>query len=144
MWTSDRAFFVYFVIAILVLFMWLISWTVEKKEIQFKNRNCQPTSYFAETRGASFTIKAGLDKEIRDEYNHNVSQQVYMSVEAWEMVKTAKEDLIMDINSSMEGLNEESSSIDLAKSVFEHLMNKNIDPIDHALKTVKSEISRSF
>ena len=85
-----------------------------------------------------------LLKEIRDEYNHNVSQQVYMSVEAWEMVKTAKEDLIMDINSSMEGLNEESSSIDLAKSVFEHLMNKNIDPIDHALKTVKSEISRSF
>ena len=37
-----------------------------------------------------------LLKEIRDEYNHNVSQQVYMSSEVWEMVKTAKEDLILE------------------------------------------------
>ena len=85
-----------------------------------------------------------LLKEIRDEYNHNVSQQVYMSIETWDKVKTAKEDLILDINSSMEGLNEDSSAMDLAKSIFEHLMNKNIDPIDHALKAVKSEIALSF
>jgi hypothetical protein len=85
-----------------------------------------------------------LLQEIRDEYNHNVSQQVYMSTEVWEMVKTAKEDLILDINTAAEGLNEESGSVDLAKRIFEHLMNKNIDPIDHALKSVKAEIARSF
>ena len=85
-----------------------------------------------------------LLSEIRDEYNHNVSQQVYMSYEVWEMVKTAKEDLILDINTSAEGLDEEANSVVLAKRIFEHLMNKNVDPIDHALKAVKAEISRSF
>ena len=50
MWTSDRALFIYFGIIMLVLFMWLISWAAEKKDIEFENRNCQPTNYFAETR----------------------------------------------------------------------------------------------
>src|ERR1043166_8983718 len=33
--------------------------------------------------------------EIRNEYNHNVSQQVYMSENVWSIVKNAKEDLIV-------------------------------------------------
>ncbi|MFN7839748.1 MAG: hypothetical protein ACK5QG_17410, partial [Bacteroidota bacterium] len=36
--------------------------------------------------------------EIRSEYNHNASQQVYMSEEVWSQIKNAKEDLIILIN----------------------------------------------
>src|SRR5574339_841938 len=32
-----------------------------------------------------------LLNEIRNEYNHNVSQQVYMSEEVWGQIKSAKE-----------------------------------------------------
>jgi len=85
-----------------------------------------------------------LLKEIRDEYNHNVSQQVYMSDEVWQQVKTAKEDLIIAINSASEGLPDEATSIDLAKKLFEYLMNKDIEPIEHALKSLKDEISKTY
>ena len=85
-----------------------------------------------------------LLKEIRDEYNHNVSQQIYMSVEVWDEIKTAKEDLITAINASAQGLNDDSTSLDLAKVLFDYLMNKEIDPIDHALRTLKLEISKSY
>ena len=85
-----------------------------------------------------------LLQEIRNEYNHNVSQQVYMSEEVWEEIKTAKEDLITAINASSEGLSEEATSLDLAKKLLEFLMNKDIDPIDHALKSLKKEISTSY
>jgi hypothetical protein len=85
-----------------------------------------------------------LLKEIRDEYNHNVSQQVYMSEEVWAEIKTAKEDLITAINASSEGLSDEATSLDLAKNLFEHMMNKEIDPIDHALKSLKKEISKTY
>ncbi|MEN8248395.1 MAG: hypothetical protein ABFS32_05650 [Bacteroidota bacterium] len=85
-----------------------------------------------------------LLKEIRDEYNHNVSQQVYIGEEVWEEVKTAKEDLITAINASSEGMAEEATSLDLAKTLFEYLMNKNIDPIEHALKSLKREISKTY
>src|SRR5690349_2923277 len=36
--------------------------------------------------------------EIRNEYNHNVSQQIYIGEETWSLIKNAKEDLILEIN----------------------------------------------
>jgi len=85
-----------------------------------------------------------LLKEIRDEYNHNVSQQVYMSDDVWQQVKTAKEDLIIAINAASDGLADEATSLDMAKKLFEFLMNKDIDPIEHALKSLKDEISKTY
>jgi hypothetical protein len=82
--------------------------------------------------------------EIRNEYNHNVSQQVYMSDEVWQEIKTAKEDLITAINASAGELVEEATSLDLARNLLDYLMNKEIDPIDHALKSLKSEISKTY
>lgn len=83
-------------------------------------------------------------KEIRDEYNHNVSQQVYMSENVWEMVKNAKEDLIISINQASEKMGEESTSLDLAKQLFDDLMEKEVDPITLALHETKDEIRKSF
>lgn len=85
-----------------------------------------------------------LLKEIRDEYNHNVSQQVYMSIEVWGEVKTAKEDLITAINASSNTMTDESTSLDLAKRIFEYFMEKNIDPIEHAINSLKTEISKTY
>lgn len=85
-----------------------------------------------------------LLREIRDEYNHNVSQQVYMSIDVWDEVKTAKEDLITAINASANELGEDANSLDLAKRIFEHMMEKNVDPIDHAIKSLKEEISKTY
>lgn len=82
--------------------------------------------------------------EIRDEYNHNVSQQVYMSTQVWALVKNAKEDLNITINKASEGLAPEASNIDLAKNIFELMMQNEIDPIAHAIDSVKEEIRQSF
>lgn len=85
-----------------------------------------------------------LLSEIRNEYNHNVSQQVYMSEEVWEMIKNAKEDLIVVINESASEMEPESNSLDLAKKIFEKSVNKSIDPLAHALAELKREIQRTF
>ena len=53
--------------------------------------------------------------EIRNEYNHNVSQQVYMSDEVWELIRSAREDLILTINDSAANCKEEHSSTDLSR-----------------------------
>jgi len=85
-----------------------------------------------------------LLKDIRDEFNHNVSQQVYMTDDVWSKVITAKEDLITDLNATAEGMSEGETSIDFAKKLFEREMNKNIDPIRHAINSLKDEISQTF
>lgn len=82
--------------------------------------------------------------EVRNEYNHNVSQQVYISEEVWELIKNAKEDLIVTINDSASGMGEEASSLDLAKKIFEKTISKTIDPLAHALSELKREVQRIF
>jgi hypothetical protein len=82
--------------------------------------------------------------EIRNEYNHNVSQQIYMSENVWNMVKNAKEDLVIQINEASSQLGPEATSLDLAKKIFEMAMNKQIDPMGHALSELKKEIQQIF
>lgn len=82
--------------------------------------------------------------EIRNEYNHNVSQQVYMSEHVWNLVKNAKEDLIVSINDAAGEMNTESTSLDLSKKIFEKAVNKTVDPIAHALSELKKEIQQTF
>ena len=82
--------------------------------------------------------------EIRSEYNHNVSQQVYMSEEVWNLVRNAKEDLIIMINESAGEIAPDTACIELSKKIFEMVMNKKQDPIGHALSELKKEIQQTF
>lgn len=85
-----------------------------------------------------------LLNEIREEYNHNVSQQLYMSEEVWDLVKSAKEDLIVTINEAVGNLPAEATGVDLSKMIFEKTIQKEPDPIQHALLNVKREIWETF
>ncbi|HZX73394.1 MAG TPA: hypothetical protein VFE57_03175 [Cyclobacteriaceae bacterium] len=82
--------------------------------------------------------------EMRNEYNHNASQQVYMSEELWSKIKNAKEDLTMLINEAASTMTPESMGIDLSKRIFELTLDKKFDPIALALVELKQEIQQTF
>lgn len=82
--------------------------------------------------------------EIRNEYNHNVSQQVYMSDEVWSQVRNAKEDLTMLINDAASKMTVDSNAVDLSKKIFEMALEKKLDPIGHAISELKKEIQQTF
>jgi hypothetical protein len=82
--------------------------------------------------------------EVRNEYNHNVSQQVYISEEVWELIKNAKEDLIVSINDAASEMGDDARSLDLSKKIFEKTISKSVDPLGHALSELKREIQRIF
>jgi len=85
-----------------------------------------------------------LLSEIRNEYNHNVSQQVYISEGVWEMIKNAKEDLIVSINDAASEMTVDSTSLDVSKKIFEKSITKSVDPLAHALLELKKEIQQTF
>lgn len=85
-----------------------------------------------------------LLSEIRNEFNHNVSQQVYMSENVWELVKNAKEDLIVTINDAAAEMGAEAGGLELSKKIFEKTIAKENDPISHALTELKKEIQQTF
>jgi hypothetical protein len=82
--------------------------------------------------------------EIRNEFNHNVSQQVYMSEEVWNQVRNAKEDLVLTINDAASALQTEATSMDLSKKIFELIMAKQVDLIGLALSELRKEIQQTF
>ena len=82
--------------------------------------------------------------EIRNEYNHNVSQQIYMSEDVWSMIKNAKEDLTILINEASSEMAAEATSLDLSRKIFELTLEKKVEPIGHALSELKKEIQQTF
>ena len=82
--------------------------------------------------------------EVRNEYNHNVSQQVYIGEEVWDLIKSAKEELIVTINDAATELGPDATSLDLSKKIVEKTIVKDIDPLAQALTELKREIQRTF
>ena len=82
--------------------------------------------------------------EIREEFSHNLSQQVYMSDEAWTVVKNAMNETVAFINLSARELAPNAPALELSKRIFEVIMEKNVNPSDEALRVIKQEIRESF
>jgi hypothetical protein len=78
-----------------------------------------------------------LIQSIRDEYDHNLSQQLYLSIEAWEKVKGAKEEMVRQINTSAAKLSEEATSTDLSQKILEMSLDKSATR--KALDYIKTE-----
>lgn len=85
-----------------------------------------------------------LIHEIRNEFNHNMSQQLYMSESAWTYVTTAVEQTVSLINASVNSMNEESKGIDLAKAILQNGSGQEIETSKQAIKFIKEEIQEVF
>ena len=79
---------------------------------------------------------------IRSEFEHNLSQQVYMSQPAWEVVRNARSNMIKIINSEVEKLPPDSSALSLSKKLLEKIMELEQEPTRAAIDYVKNEIGR--
>lgn len=83
--------------------------------------------------------------EIRSEYQHNISQQIYVDNNTWEVVKRIKEDSIALISNAANALPEDASALELSKSVLLHLANlESENPYEMAIILVKREIHTIF
>lgn len=82
--------------------------------------------------------------EIREEYNHNVAQQLYISTHAWEQIVNAMNETVAVVNQAAAEVSAEAPASDLAKKIFSHVIEKEIQPSTHALKVLKEEIRNVF
>ncbi len=85
-----------------------------------------------------------LLRTIRQEYEHNLSQQIYVSPILWETIRGAKEQLNGIINKAADGLDPQGSGILLSKKIFESYMEEDKPPVTIALNELKKEVGRLF
>ena len=92
----------------------------------------------------SSSFQQVLLNEIREEFNHNLSQQVYMSDQSWALIKQAMEETISIVNKSASVVPPDARSLELAKMIFENLLQRSEDPTAKALRFIKNEIRQVF
>jgi hypothetical protein len=66
-----------------------------------------------------------LTKQIREEFEYNISQQIYVSPEAWKSLKNLKDQNILIVNQMARSLPENASGLELNKSILHLIMNDN-------------------
>jgi len=88
-------------------------------------------------------LQTQLILAIREEFEHNLSQQVYISSQAWDMIKNAKEDMVKLINTAAAKLTDKASATDLSQKIFELAMSDKT-VARTALEFLKNEIRLVF
>jgi hypothetical protein len=83
-------------------------------------------------------------KSIREEYDHNVAQQLFISPEGWQMIKNSKEDIIKLINAAGEQMSTTSTGLDLSSKVFEMLAQLRQLPSEITIEFLKKEFQGLF
>lgn len=85
-----------------------------------------------------------LLKSIRAEFEHNLSQQIYMSSKAWEAVLKAKEETIKIVNVAAAKVDSNATGMDLAQAVLKVCAQLTEMPSKTAIDFIKKEISKEF
>lgn len=93
---------------------------------------------------SSGSFHGELVTTIREEFDHNVSQQIYVGDKVWSKVKQAKEETIRLINLSYEQTGEGRSGTDLSRRVFENVGKLSHTPSQECLMAIKEEVRRLF
>jgi hypothetical protein len=85
-----------------------------------------------------------LLKAIRDEFEYNLSQQIYVTEEAWRMVVMAKSATVSIINKYATSVDPKGPGVELSKKILEGTMDMNVFPTRSAINYLKHEIQREF
>lgn len=89
-------------------------------------------------------LQTELLQSIRSEFEHNLSQQLYVSAKVWEMVRNAREESIKRINTAAMKLPAEASSTDLASLILMNDIETKISAVKGALDMLKAEARLNF
>ncbi len=94
---------------------------------------------------SSRQLHQDLIQTIKSEYEHNISQQIFVSHNTWELVKTAKEEIIKLINISATKVPTDAPSNELAMMILNIVagLDKKM-PNEIALEYAKKEIAKLF
>lgn len=83
-------------------------------------------------------------KSIREEFDHNLSQQIYISENAWSLIKGAKDEMIKFITATGEGMNSDATSIDFSRKMFQAASKVEKLPGEVALEYLRHETNQFF
>ena len=85
-----------------------------------------------------------LVESVRQEFDYNITQQIYLSDKSWEHVVSAKSQVVSLINKTAAELGANATASDLSRKLIEAEMAGEIFPTKAAILLIKHEAARHF
>lgn len=80
-----------------------------------------------------------LISNVNVEFEHNLSQQLYVSDRCWQSIKEAKEEILGIINGAVQNLDPNEDSVQLINLLIQEISKREIHPSTQAIMNIKSE-----
>ncbi|MCF8244960.1 MAG: hypothetical protein K9J37_11235 [Saprospiraceae bacterium] len=78
---------------------------------------------------------------IQQEFEYNITQQVYVSDQLWQIIKISRDNTVMDINGLYEKVDPKGSSKELASVLLNQIEGQSANSLNTALMAIKKEAS---
>jgi len=107
-----------------------------------------PTSMIPRVKVAHMSAKelqVALLNNIRQEYEYNLTQQIYVSSQLWALVTNLKEETVNMVASISTNMTEDATASELAREIFQSMLNtKGGFPTTKILEVLKEEVKELY
>ena len=83
-------------------------------------------------------------EEVRNEFQHNITQQIYVSARAWSVVKRVKEDTLGILNNAIKTLPETATGLELSKFILNSLSQLEDNPYEIGASLLRKDLEELF
>ena len=83
-------------------------------------------------------------QEVNNEYQHNITQQIYVSSRAWAVVRRLKDDTVGLLNGTLRNLPEGASGLDFSRALLKGLSQLETNPYDAAGTMIHQDLEELF
>jgi hypothetical protein len=87
------------------------------------------------------TLRISMLLTIQQEFEHNITQQVYVSDQLWQIIKIARDDTVNIINGIAEHIDPTASAKEFAMVLLKYVDSQEVSALDKALTAIKKEAS---
>jgi hypothetical protein len=120
--------------------------TVPERLVLFIER-LNPANMLIRLNATAYTandLHSLIIEEIRNEYQHNITQQIYVSSRAWAAVKHIKDDTLNIVNNAAKSLPETASGLDLSKTMLAYLTQLEDNPYEIGANMLRKDLEELF
>lgn len=94
-----------------------------------------------EPRQTAAELKLNLYLAVQQEYEHNISQQVYMSQQLWDIIRQARDNTLQAIEAGAEGVEGDRPGVELSRALLTRASEGANAGLALALAAIKREAS---
>jgi len=83
-------------------------------------------------------------EDLRSEYQHNITQQIYVSTRAWGVVKNIKDDTLTMVSNALKTLPETATGLELSKTILGFLSQVENNPYEVGTGVMRKDLEELF